>query len=205
LISYTIGAGAVGHEHFGNDIPSIFEIQDLIESAWDLGHNSNGRLETGGIRGTRKYIGTPEVTNNASRNLRDSYPSSRLLLMVQLGTGAVSKSGYAVSTPSAEDAGLCTHDRIRCSVEAFRPVENGRAWENMMLTIDEYFARGCATNLSGKVRHTQLPPVYLQHQGKHVNLECTFPKQQLIVSTRPFLHSCGVWKEPRRSIISLCV
>ncbi|EEP79190.1 predicted protein [Uncinocarpus reesii 1704] len=33
----------------------------MIERAWDLGINSNGRAETGGIRGTRKYIGTSEA------------------------------------------------------------------------------------------------------------------------------------------------
>ncbi|KAF5864975.1 hypothetical protein ETB97_005862 [Aspergillus alliaceus] len=36
-------------------------LQDMIENAWDMGFNSIGRIETGGIRGTRKYIGTPEA------------------------------------------------------------------------------------------------------------------------------------------------
>lgn len=50
------GAGLLaGH------VPDIFEIQDMIESAWDNGINSKGRIETGGVRGTRKFIGTPEV------------------------------------------------------------------------------------------------------------------------------------------------
>ena len=39
----------------------IFESQDLIEGAWDGGFNSHGRIQTGGIRGTRKHIGTSEV------------------------------------------------------------------------------------------------------------------------------------------------
>lgn len=39
----------------------IFELQDLIENAWDGGLNSHGRVQTGGIRGTRKHIGTSEV------------------------------------------------------------------------------------------------------------------------------------------------
>lgn len=33
----------------------------MIEHAWDLGYNDSGREETGGIKGSRKYIGTPEV------------------------------------------------------------------------------------------------------------------------------------------------
>jgi zinc finger-containing ubiquitin peptidase 1 len=61
LISHIIDAQRPGHEHFSGRIPSILDIQILIEQAWDMGINSSGRIETGGIKGTRKYIGTPEV------------------------------------------------------------------------------------------------------------------------------------------------
>ena len=61
LISYIREGIAPGHEHFGNKIPSILRLQDLIETAWDMGFNSNARIETGGIKNTRKYIGTPEA------------------------------------------------------------------------------------------------------------------------------------------------
>jgi zinc finger-containing ubiquitin peptidase 1 len=40
---------------------SIPELQDMIERAWDKGCNSHSRIETGGIRDTRKHIGTSEV------------------------------------------------------------------------------------------------------------------------------------------------
>lgn len=42
--------------------PSVLELQDMIERAWDMGFNSHGRIVTGGIRGTRKHIGTSEVS-----------------------------------------------------------------------------------------------------------------------------------------------
>ncbi|KAH9221152.1 peptidase family C78-domain-containing protein [Leptodontidium sp. 2 PMI_412] len=61
LCSYIIGAESQGSECFDKKIPSIFQIQDYIENAWDQGINSTGRIETGGIRGTRKYIGTPDA------------------------------------------------------------------------------------------------------------------------------------------------
>ncbi|KAI9818573.1 MAG: hypothetical protein M1827_000632 [Pycnora praestabilis] len=61
MTSYIVGAQAQGHEAFDGRIPSIFRIQDLIEAAWDMGVNDAGRIETGGIKGTRKYIGTPEA------------------------------------------------------------------------------------------------------------------------------------------------
>ncbi|KAK4193086.1 peptidase family C78-domain-containing protein [Podospora australis] len=61
LCSYLIYTKSAGSERLGDDIPSIFEIQDFIESAWDQGIQASGRIETGGIKGTRKYIGTPEA------------------------------------------------------------------------------------------------------------------------------------------------
>lgn len=42
----------------GWNVPSI---QTMIESAWDTGYNSHSRIQTGGIRDTRKHIGTLEV------------------------------------------------------------------------------------------------------------------------------------------------
>jgi hypothetical protein len=62
LSSYIIGARAVGAAHFDGRLPTIFKIQDYVENAWDQGINAQGRVETGGIKGTRKYIGTPEVS-----------------------------------------------------------------------------------------------------------------------------------------------
>ncbi|KAH6640889.1 peptidase family C78-domain-containing protein [Chaetomium tenue] len=61
LSSCIVDARLKGHEHFHGAIPSIFQIQEWVETAWDQGINPQGRLETGGIRGTRKYIGTPEA------------------------------------------------------------------------------------------------------------------------------------------------
>ncbi|CAJ2507471.1 Uu.00g086570.m01.CDS01 [Anthostomella pinea] len=61
LSSYVVGASAPGAEVFRGKIPSIFRIQDYIENAWDMGICAQGRVETGGVKGTRKYIGTPEA------------------------------------------------------------------------------------------------------------------------------------------------
>ncbi|KAF3935577.1 hypothetical protein ABW19_dt0203476 [Dactylella cylindrospora] len=46
---------------YGRRVPSIIEIQEWIEAAWDMGINSHGRAETGGVLYTRKYIGSSEV------------------------------------------------------------------------------------------------------------------------------------------------
>ncbi|KAJ5610080.1 hypothetical protein N7510_006799 [Penicillium lagena] len=61
LISYIIKTKSLGHERFPERGPTILDLQDMIEQAWDMGFNSTGRSETGGIRGTRKFIGTPEA------------------------------------------------------------------------------------------------------------------------------------------------
>ncbi|MCJ1421349.1 hypothetical protein MMC32_007712 [Xylographa parallela] len=61
MVSFIQATGFLGCEHFPGRTPSILLLQDMIERAWDQGINSSGRIETGGIRGTRKYIGTPEA------------------------------------------------------------------------------------------------------------------------------------------------
>jgi hypothetical protein len=61
MISYIQSSQTAGHDCFQGRLPSVLELQDVIEDAWDKGINTTSRLETGGIRGTRKYIGTPEV------------------------------------------------------------------------------------------------------------------------------------------------
>jgi zinc finger-containing ubiquitin peptidase 1 len=61
LISYIQAAHSEGFQHFQGGLPTVLRLQDLIEEAWDKGINGYGRIETGGIKGTRKYIGTPEV------------------------------------------------------------------------------------------------------------------------------------------------
>ena len=62
LISHIIKVRGLGAEHFDQNFPTILQMQDMIEAAWDRGINAQGRMETGGIKGTRKYIGTPEVS-----------------------------------------------------------------------------------------------------------------------------------------------
>jgi hypothetical protein len=62
LISFILGSASESEDPaFSDGIPSILTLQDLIEEAWDNGFNNEGRIETGGIRGTRKHIGTPEA------------------------------------------------------------------------------------------------------------------------------------------------
>lgn len=61
LSSYIVATKPEFLKPFGDAIPTIWAMQDMIEEAWDHGFNESGRVETGGIKGTRKHIGTPEV------------------------------------------------------------------------------------------------------------------------------------------------
>lgn len=53
MISHIRAAKVNGHEQFPDKTPSILQLQEMIEQAWDMGFNSNARIETGGVRGTR--------------------------------------------------------------------------------------------------------------------------------------------------------
>lgn len=62
MVSYIQAAYPRGTHPFDGRIPHIIKLQDMIEAGWDMGINTSARQETGGIRGTRKYIGTSEVS-----------------------------------------------------------------------------------------------------------------------------------------------
>jgi hypothetical protein len=82
MTSYINGATSQGFHHFDGKLPTVFQIQEFIEHAWDLGINAQGRLETGGIRGTRKYIGTPEVGCMCSHpTLKLTYNKAQAMLI----------------------------------------------------------------------------------------------------------------------------
>jgi hypothetical protein len=123
MISYINGAEAQGSKHFSDGLPSVHDLQDLIEEAWDKGINSEGRVETGGIRGTRKYIGTPEVcrksvgaiynlydrcnvrTNVEALHLFQSFPSSTLpFIGTKQPLMSRHKHSFAVSESAAGQA-----------------------------------------------------------------------------------------------------
>ncbi|KAF3406622.1 Zinc finger with UFM1-specific peptidase domain protein [Talaromyces pinophilus] len=118
LISHIIDARIPGHEHFSGRIPSILELQNMIEQAWDMGFNSSGRIETGGIKGTRN-----------------------------LG--------------------------IKCIPGAFASSPGLRAHDMLLQDVATYFRSGCPTSLlesDEKILETNLPPIYLQHQGHSLTI-----------------------------------
>lgn len=126
--SYIFGSEYEGSHHFSGKLPSIFDIQEYIEAAWDAGINKQGRVETGGIRGTRKYIGTPEAQ------------------------------------------AMFLYLNIPCEAQGFKnKQEAGRAEASLLIHVERYFQQGIF-NPEDKVRHTTLPPIYLQHAGHSMTI-----------------------------------
>ncbi|GKT50252.1 ubiquitin conjugation factor E4 [Colletotrichum spaethianum] len=113
MVSYIIGANAHGKDAFRGRLPTIFEIQEFIESAWDLGINSQGRLETGGIKGTRKYIGTPEA-----RQLLAHEPEDLLTCVVYRPKHSL------------------------CVAQGFKDPEPGKSEAKLMMAVEQYFRQG---------------------------------------------------------------
>lgn len=195
MTSYIISAKSQGYEVFKNKVPSIFDIQDYIESAWDMGFNSYGRIETNGIRGTRKYIGTPEVCLNSSIHLiwfTNFFQGSCDVLWL-------GNSASAISTVSNVQANL-----QRCDVQAIvsSRAEKKPAYETLFGTIEEYF-RMYPVDSESKVRSTYLPPIYLQHSGiSWFYLSLIFSREIWLI--RPFNDHRWLWKKKRREPKSYC-
>ncbi|GAD95818.1 hypothetical protein CPC735_028710 [Paecilomyces variotii No. 5] len=146
LISHVQDAKKPGHEHFPGKLPTILRLQDLIEQAWDMGFNSSGRVETGGIRGTRKYIGTPEVNNPNNSQFVD------LLSDIMQAQALFQSLG------------------IRCEANGFHETKQLRAYDAVLMNVAEYFRQGISLEGSDKVLRTDLPPIYLQHPGHSLTI-----------------------------------
>jgi hypothetical protein len=77
-ISYLQGTEAPGSQHFPGRTPGILDLQDHIEEAWDNEIHWFSRQQIGKLRGTRKWIGTLEVSKLSTVHLYNLIlPSSR--------------------------------------------------------------------------------------------------------------------------------
>ena len=61
MVSYIQNAKHPAHTLFPDQIPGVLDLQDWIEDAWNEGINWYAKYEFGGLKGTRKWIGTLEV------------------------------------------------------------------------------------------------------------------------------------------------
>ncbi|KAF1985128.1 DUF1671-domain-containing protein [Aulographum hederae CBS 113979] len=60
LVSYARDTGLSGNQHF-EGMPTITDLQELVEKSWDHGISSADRECVGPVYGTRKWVGTAEA------------------------------------------------------------------------------------------------------------------------------------------------
>ena len=165
MISYIQAAQSEGHNFFRGRIPSILQLQDMIEHAWDMGFNLTGRVETGGIRGTRKYIGTPEVMirllwcKGRADKPRPKHFSKALVLGMY---AMIFQWERAHVTPR------CTADSFSEPGDLCNEIGRLTVHQELFRAVERYFSQS-SSNTSPKVCRTSLPPIYFQHRGKQTN------------------------------------
>jgi len=142
-----------------NGIPDVLHLQDLIETAWDHGFNPGGRIETGGLIGTRKYIGTPEA-----------YALFQFLRL-KSWSDEISQSETKPSQLESNRS-IAAYTRLFQKVEDyFKDPPDGCTQGIKKQTSSADTAATSNQSLSGpKVHHTQLPPIYLQAPGHSVTV-----------------------------------
>ena len=157
MVSWLKKSHGFGHEHFPNKGPTILELQDMIESAWDMGFNSSGRAETGGIKDTRKFIGTPEVSLLVDINYplyTNEYPGTSTFHEPR---NSVSYLTCFVLTPLTPVS--------RCESMSLAERSDLRACDALYIDVADYFRSVCSPEDESKIVQTDLPPIYFQHQG----------------------------------------
>jgi len=136
-----------------NGIPDVLHLQDVIETAWDHGFNPGGRIETGGIVGTRKYVGTPEA-----------YALFQFLRLKSWS--AEISQNEAKHAQTISDGGLVAYARLLQKVEDYFKTQ--RMKDEASSTLET------ATSHQGiqgtTVYRTQQPPIYLQAPGHSVTV-----------------------------------
>lgn len=132
LVSYILGSNNIYANTFPEGIPSILRLQELIEDAWDRGINSEGRLETGGIIGTRKHIGTPDVQ------------------ALFQGLGIPCQVGRYVTTSSSSVLSLKSRSKGTSALDL------------LLDYVEDYFKTRRIEGHTNKIYVTNAPPIYLQ-------------------------------------------
>ncbi|CAG8033499.1 unnamed protein product [Penicillium salamii] len=143
LVSWLKKTHSFGHEHFPDKGPTILQLQDMIESAWDMGFNSSGRAETGGIKDTRKFIGTPEVSLSGMELRWLANTIQTQALFMSLG--------------------------IPCEGSSLVEKNDRRACDALCMHVANYF-RSASPEDETRIVQTDFPPIYFQHDGHSMTI-----------------------------------
>jgi zinc finger-containing ubiquitin peptidase 1 len=170
LVSYIIDTQGHGAQHFNGQLPSVFQIQEYIENAWDSGINSHGRVETGGVKGTRKYIGTPEVCIAILLVNSTCFQSTITSLTNQAQAMLCALEISYATVPAATRRGCSSmigaNTAVRsCNAQGFKDRQSGKSETLVYRAIEAYFEGGINDKTS-TIHQTVLPPLYFQHAGE---------------------------------------
>jgi zinc finger-containing ubiquitin peptidase 1 len=140
-ISFLQGSKAFGHQIFPNKIPTVIQLQEWIEDAWDQGVNNYARSQVGTLKGTRKWIGTAEVSFHIF-DMETMADFQACTLFEHFGIPFDGFNGYDE-----------------------KPDEHARpsrmAHEVLLDKIEDYFCDD--DEEEAKIHRTHKPPLYLQH------------------------------------------
>lgn len=141
-----------------NGIPDVLHLQDLIETAWDHGFNPGGRIETGGLIGTRKYIGTPEAY--------------ALFQFLRLHSWSHELSQNEAKHSQMGSNISAAYTRLLQKVEDYfkKPPNDRPQWTKDQASSTHTAATSSQSVHGTKVHHTQLAPIYLQAPGHSVTV-----------------------------------
>lgn len=148
LLTYIHARDARRDHSEPKDTPSVPAIQNVIENAWDSGVCSYGRIETGGVRNTRKWIGTHEA----------------LAFFTQIGVEVEALSFKTESAPSPSTSSSDTSSSTPSTM-------TNLAVSQLLDHVEAYFisdlenARQNQTSLT-----TSLPPIYFQRFGHSMTI-----------------------------------
>ncbi|KAI9721361.1 MAG: hypothetical protein M1828_005221 [Chrysothrix sp. TS-e1954] len=126
-------------------VPGVLELQDMIEEAWSKGFDlHDAKFLTGGIKGTRKYIGTPEVRS--------------LLAYSNIPTTFEVCHDTRIGPDRAQNA----HKRLIDICLEYFGAESQMAWQKGIKQSD--------TVARTIIKITPHPPMYLQQSGHSVTI-----------------------------------
>lgn len=165
-ISYIRGAQAPGHQKFVRRIPGILDIQEMIELAWDRGICDLGRLQTGGVRNTRKWIGTPEVRMTLLEQSHNCILETDCPLPYSRCTD-VRYANLLQASTIYESLAIRHHSNV------FHDRKDCRAYCQVYDFVEDYFSKDQPA--IGRIRMTQRAPIYFQQPGHSltiVGFEC---------------------------------
>ena len=148
VLSYIHDQDARKDNAAAKDLPNVLQIQNVIERAWNNGICSYGRTETGGVRNTRKWIGTHEA----------------LAFFTEIGVEVEALSFKTETVPSPPTSDSSTSSSATSNT-------TNLAVTQLLDHVEAYFISGLEDAHQYRTSSTtSLPPIYFQRFGHSMTI-----------------------------------